>query len=141
MKTQSEISEARNLMVQRLASDGGCGEILFPRWRGSIIWSTGGGWDHVSVAPYKKSYTPTWEEMCRIKDMFFNEDEAVVQYHPAKSEYVNNVTNCLHLWRPQRETLPLPPSIMVGIKKGMTAAEAVKAIDKILDEEGEHETG
>lgn len=34
------------------------------------------------------------------KDMFFKEDEIVVQYHPAKSEYVNNMPNCLHLWRP-----------------------------------------
>ncbi len=44
------------------------------------------------------------------KDMFFKEDEIVVQYHPAKSEYVNNMPNCLHLWRPTNGALPTPPS-------------------------------
>ena len=62
---------------------------------------------------------PELEEMCFLKDMFFNDDECVVQYHPPKSDYVNNLKYCLHLWKPIEEyagVLPMPPSILVGIK-------------------------
>lgn len=57
-----------------------------------------GGWEHVSVNLLSQKL-PTWEEMCQIKDMFWSEDEMVVQIHPKKSEYVNLV-EALHLWRP-----------------------------------------
>lgn len=58
-----------------------------------------GGWEHVSVSPCnrKRATPPTWAEMCEIKHMFFEDEEAVVQYHPPKSEYVNNHPYCLHL--------------------------------------------
>lgn len=39
--------------------------------------------------------------MCKIKDVFWDEEEAVYQVHPPKSKYVNLMTNCLHLWRPK----------------------------------------
>ncbi len=54
--------------------------------------------------------------MCFIKDLFWDEDDVVVQYHPAKSDYVNNHQYTLHLWRPTEGEMPTPPSIMVGIK-------------------------
>ena len=79
----------------------------------TVIWSWGLGWEHVSVSPKNQSRTPTWDEMCRVKDMFWNEDEAVVQYHPRKSDYVNIRKNCLHLWRPIDVELPTPPTICV----------------------------
>lgn len=81
----------------------------------------------------KPMYTPTWEEMCRLKDMFFRDDEVVVQYHPAKSEYVNNMPNCLHLWRPIEQPMPTPPAIMVGIKAGQTDEEIRKAIKEVCE--------
>ena len=56
-------------------------------------------WDHVSVS--LKTRTPTWEEMCHIKSLFFADEEVVMQLHPAKSAYVNYHPFCLHLWRPQ----------------------------------------
>ena len=62
------------------------------------------------------------DEMCKLKADFFRDDEVVVQFHPAKSEYVNNLMNCLHLWRPTTKKLPLPPSILVGIM-GITIVE------------------
>lgn len=77
-----------------------------------IIASNGGGWDHVSIHRYNGKI-PTWEEMCAIKDMFFDPEEVVVQYHPKKSEYVNIHTGCLHLWRPTTKELPTPPKIFV----------------------------
>lgn len=71
--------------------------------------SDGGGWEHVSVVPLSGNNVPTWKEMCVIKDMFFEEDEAVMQLHPKKSDYVNIYPNCLHLWKPTGIELPLPP--------------------------------
>lgn len=130
MKTLEELKKTQGLLIRQTAMDGGIGEI----WQAgkafaSVIWSNGGGWEHVSMCPYKRSHTPTWDEMCRLKDMFFHDDEVVVQYHPAKSEYVNNMPNCLHLWRPLNEVMPTPPTIMVGIRKGQSAAEARKEIE------------
>lgn len=79
------------------------------------IASNGGGWEHVSVSPCnrKRKTCPTWEEMCAIKNMFFEDDEAVVQYHPPKSDYVNNYPYCLHLWRPANQEIPRPPKLFV----------------------------
>lgn len=82
-----------------------------------IVFSWGMGWDHVSVSFSNRC--PTWEEMCQVKDMFFNEDECVVQYHPPKKEYVNVHPYCLHLWRPQNEVVPKPPKWMVGLEPGL----------------------
>ena len=56
------------------------------------------GWEHVSVELYARRL-PTWDEMCHIKDLFWNDDETVVQMHPDKAHYVN-MTEALHLWRP-----------------------------------------
>jgi hypothetical protein len=73
------------------------------------------GWEHVSVSAEKR--TPTWDEMCWIKDLFWNEHETVVQYHPPKSEYVNFHPHCLHLWRSMTMSIPLPPVLLVGPKR------------------------
>jgi hypothetical protein len=78
-----------------------------------VIASDGGGWDHVSVSPRNAKKCPTWEEMCSIKDMFFDSKETVLEYHPAKFNYINNYQYCLHLWRPQTENIPIPPKWMV----------------------------
>lgn len=134
MKTQDEIRKLPNLLITEEAEDGGCG-ILFIGTKkfGSVIWSNGGGWDHVSVHPFERKRVPTWDEMCRLKDMFFDPEEVVVQYHPARSQYVNNLDNCLHLWKPQNVEMPTPPSIMVGYRKGQTADEIkreIAALDK-----------
>ena len=74
-----------------------------------VIASSDGGWEHVSVSPKNQKRCPTWEEMCVVKDMFFEPEEAVMQLHPAHSEYVNNHPYCLHLWRPLEREIPLPP--------------------------------
>ncbi len=109
------------LTVQETSLDGGNGIIRLPRQNklgyieASIVWSWGGGWEHVSVCPFNGKL-PTWDDMCLIKDLFFDSEDWVVQYHPARSEYVNNMPNCLHLWRPLLEKLPTPPSYMTGIK-------------------------
>lgn len=71
-------------------------------------------WEHVSVSLPNRC--PTWDEMCKIKDLFWGEDVSVIQFHPKKSEYVNNHPFCLHLWRNIKNEVVLPPSILVGVK-------------------------
>lgn len=128
MKTVSELIHAPNLCIQQIGHDGGSGFVQFGKMRASVIWSNGGGWEHVSMAPYRHSYVPSWDDMCRLKDLFFRETEWVVQFHPPASEYVNNVANCLHLWRPIEETMPTPPSWMVGLKNGESKDDFIRAI-------------
>lgn len=53
-----------------------------------VIASDSGGWEHVSVTALLR--TPTWEEMCWVKDLFWKSEETVLQYHPPKSCYVNS---------------------------------------------------
>ena len=114
MKTLEELRHTLNLMIKYLGNDGGCGEIYkVGKPFATVIWSNGGGWEHISISPYKMSCIPSWKDMCDLKDMFFYDNETVVQFHPPKSEYVNNMPNCLHLWRPINEKMPMPPSIMV----------------------------
>ena len=55
--------------------------------------------------------------MSKIKDLFFEENETVIQFHPKKSEYVNISNNCLHLWKPINKEIELPPTILTGVKE------------------------
>lgn len=79
------------------------------------IASDGLGWKHVSVrfGPTNLK-TPSWEVMAAVKDLFWEPEEWVVQFHPAKSECVNYYPGCLHLWQPIGVDFPKPDSIMVG---------------------------
>lgn len=75
------------------------------------IASDGMGWEHISIS--LPTRCPNWKEMCFIKELFWDGEDTVVQYHPPESQYVNNYPFCLHLWRPIKEKMPLPPNIMV----------------------------
>lgn len=102
-------------------TDGNNGVFIIPlgnKLIAQVMASDGYDWDHVSVTiQYKgKNIMPTWDQMCLIKDMFWDESEAVFQIHPPKSEYVNNHPYCLHMWRPQKQVIELPNSILVGLK-------------------------
>jgi hypothetical protein len=76
-----------------------------------VIASTGGGWDHVSVSRERR--IPNQREMDHIFRLFFAADETAVQFFVPASDHVNNMPNCLHLWRCQEEAFPRPPQIMV----------------------------
>jgi len=98
-------------------SRGNNGMFLIPNKRGvvlTVVASNQGGWDHVSVS--LPSMTPTWSMMCFVKDLFFEKDEVVIQYHPKEADYVNCHKHCLHMWRPQYIPLTTPPTIMVGLR-------------------------
>jgi hypothetical protein len=85
--------------------------------------SDGMGWERVSISLVriikKKQLVsvrrcPTWGEMCTVKATFWGEEDAVAQFHPPKSEYVNEHPYVLHLWVPTTHPLLLPPSDLVG---------------------------
>ena len=64
-----------------------------------VIGENEEGWEHVSVELCARRLA-TWSEMQHIKELFWDDEEEVVQIHPKKSEYVN-ITEALHLWRPK----------------------------------------
>ena len=118
-------TRAARIVVGPMASDesyGANGAFLMPSpeagWELFFIASDGLGWEHVSVRADngKRSRVPTWKEMCAAKDLCWDAEDVVVQFHPPKSEYVNNHPHVLHLWRPIGAVIPLPDSLLVGYK-------------------------
>ena len=105
------------------------GAFVFPGTRGDtlrVIASSGDpsrgiNWEHVSVS--LRHRTPTWEEMCYVKSLFWDEEETVMQLHPPKSKWINNHRYCLHLWRPSQAEIPLPPAETVGLQRLGTLRE------------------
>ena len=103
----------------RLASDesyGNSGAFIVKLKRGQsvqVVAGDGLGWEHVSVS--RTDRCPTWEEMCEVKALFWDDEDCVLQFHPPKSDYVNNHPYCLHLWRPVGVPIPRPPRVMVGV--------------------------
>lgn len=95
--------------------DNGAFTIPFESHTLNVIASDGGDWEHASIS--LRHRIPNWKEMCFIKNLFWDEEDCIIQYHPPKSEYINNHPKTLHLWRPKKEKIPLPPSIMLGIKE------------------------
>lgn len=78
------------------------------------------GWEHVSISISKgqgpeNDETPEWPLMDWAKNVFWEDEEAVFQFHPPESEYVNTHPHVLHLWRPVDGEFPRPPSSLVGI--------------------------
>lgn len=114
MESLEEIKNIPNLRVQASGCDGGMGFIYLNGIKAkpaNVVWSNGLGWEHVSVSFEKR--VPTWDEMCKIKELFWNDDETVVQYHPKKTEYVNIHPYCLHLWKQTDCEYKLPETFMV----------------------------
>lgn len=77
----------------------------------TVIVTDHDGWEHCSVS--LSSRTPTWEEMSFVASLFWDPEDTLVNYRPAKSEYVNLHPNVLHWWRPKDYEYPTPPSTLV----------------------------
>ena len=77
-----------------------------------IISSGADLWEHVSVSC--KDRCPTWEEMAKVKELFWGDKETVLQFHPRKDKYRNVHPYCLHLWKRRDENHELPPQWMIG---------------------------
>jgi len=90
-----------------------------PDYKLQLIASDGMDWEHVSVsllsaAGNPVNRTPTWDEMNFVKNLFWGEEDCVVQFHPPKSEYVNRHIYVLHLWRQCGKNFETPHKSMVG---------------------------
>lgn len=81
-----------------------------------IIAANGEGWEHVSVHyNYRdRNITPDWSVMCKVKDLFWDSEDCVVQFHPPKSVHVNHHPNVLHLWRKKGVNWETPPEMLIG---------------------------
>ena len=78
-----------------------------------VVASTGLGWDHVSVSLANRC--PNWEEMERVKRLFFEDDETAMQLHVPPSDHRCLHPYTLHLWRPNDgPEIPRPPNELVG---------------------------
>jgi len=110
------------LQLASSPADGNNGAFLVRRRGGKrffCIVSDGFGWEHVSVSLRRGDLstfprTPTWEETCLIKALFWDAEDTVVQYHPAEAEYVNYHPYTLHLWRYAGGSFPTPAPEMIA---------------------------
>ena len=98
-----------NIRIFCIASDGlddGDGNPLAPAYQ----------WEHVSVSIRERGLvrTPLWAEMEFVKNVFWDREDCVLQFHPPRSEYVNVHPHVLHLWRKVGFDQPRPPKWMVG---------------------------
>lgn len=119
------ITKSINPMLLSTKSDGNNG--FFAIRQGALLFfvkaSDGLGWEHVSISvkrAVKSDFvqmqrTPTWEEMCKIKDLFWGENDVVIQYHPAKKDYINMHPYVLHLWRPVKKKIATPNPLLIGM--------------------------
>lgn len=127
MKNLEEIKKTMGMKIKAEKKNGFGGSILPVEYKNgkakiiqdydkvlNFMFSWACGFEHLSVSTTVK--TPTWEQMCKMKDIFWNEDEVCMQLHPAKENYIDNMSYCLHIWRPINKEIPTPPNLMVGIR-------------------------
>ena len=117
MRKIAEIKSDRRIQIVKMGFDGMAGYVNSRQNRPpneiAFIASWAGGWEHVSVS--LRNRCPTWDEMCLVKDIFWRDDECVVQFHPPKNEYINVHPYCLHLWKKIGEKTDLPPKELIAI--------------------------
>lgn len=106
MKKSEEIRKNPYIRVLEECTDSLCGWIYQRRGnRMFFIASWVMDWEHISVSQGNK--IPSWDEMCLARDIFWNDNECVIQYM-----HENN-NNTMHLWRPVGADIPVPPKILV----------------------------
>ena len=101
----------KNMLAEGV--DGFAAQVASQKTIYNVIFSWGGDWEHASVSILGANRCPTWDEMCFVKNLIWKTNECVMQYHPSESQYVNNHPYVLHLWKPTKEKIPMPPKIFV----------------------------
>lgn len=99
--------------------------IILPRKNGfyNVITTETKEWKRVRVSLLDKYYHPLdrypkWDEMCLIKEMLFNDDEAVIEIHTNDEFKMYEKDYTIDLWRPLNKEMPLPNPDLVGkVKK------------------------
>lgn len=82
-------------------------------------------WEWVSIILLDKEGNilrryPKWAEMCEVKDICFNEDEAVIEIHGDINFNADAYPYTLNLFKPLTKEMPLPNPLMVGVTKKYT---------------------
>lgn len=140
MKDIEEIKKTSGIFIKKEGPDG-FGGTVFPieYKKGKVkivkdidkalhfIFSWGCGFEHLSVSTPIK--TPSWEQMCKMKEIFWRDDEVCMQLHPKKEDYVNNMPYCLHIWRPIDKEIPTPPSVMLGFREGKLEEDLMQLLE------------
>lgn len=116
MKSQfPPIVEAGRVLTGQMASEPGEPYGAFvvrgPLGQLVIIADSDYGWDHVSVSSEKRC--PVWEEMEWVKRLLFLDGETAMQLHVPPAKHINAHPSVLHLWRPHKGKIPMPPPVMV----------------------------
>ncbi len=70
--------------------------------RSRSTMENGDVYTHISMA--RPDRLPTWEELSKVKDEFLGEDVAGYHVVPAKKDYVNIHSFCLHIWAPEDQS-------------------------------------
>lgn len=62
---------------------------------------------------------PTWDEMCEVKETYFDPNWAAIEVHNYKTEMnmKKKEDYSIDIWMPFTKELPLPPTFLVGTKK------------------------
>ena len=144
MRNIEEIKQTSGIVIKKEGKDGFGGTVFPIEYKNGkvkidnridkalhFIFSWGCGFEHLSVSTPVK--TPTWEQMQKMKEIFWNNDEVCMQLHPKKEDYVDNMPYCLHIWKPIDKEIPTPPSIMVGFRKGKEKEDKI-LLEKYKDE-------
>ena len=133
MRKLEEIKKNGYLKIKKEGRDGFGGTFYDKKTRCNLnfIMSWGAGFEHCSVS--MPTRCPSWDQMCSMKELLWEDDEVCMQLHPAKKDWVNNHPYCLHIWKPINKEIPLPPSIMVGLKDNYSTEE-IKEIQKIYND-------
>lgn len=133
MRDIEEIKKNGYLKIKKEGQDGFAGTFYDKKSRCNLnfIMSWGAGFEHLSVS--MPTRCPSWEQMCVMKELFWKDDEVCMELHPAKKDYVNNHPYCLHIWRPINQEIPLPPTIMVGLKDNFSSEDIAELINVFND--------
>lgn len=101
MRAMDEIRKDGRLMFRTMPEGlplwGGYVKLSSGR-KGSFALSFEDDLEHVSLSILGNK-APKWDEMCEVKDIFWDDEEDVIQIHPRKSVYVD-FAEALHLYRP-----------------------------------------
>ena|SRR5215203_3202745 len=105
-----DLDDIKGARCTARGADGGAFALVYRGASLLVVASSGMGWDHVSVS--LKHRTPNWGEMEHVKRLFFLDSEVAMQLHVPPDDHISFHPYCLHLWRPQHQTIPRPPAIM-----------------------------
>lgn len=89
MRSYEEIKERGKLWnVNPVPYVGMSGYIKLPDCKTcSVVWTRDeSGLEHVSVSLRHIYNIPSWDDMCKLKEVFFDDEEEVYQIHPKKKQ-------------------------------------------------------